>query len=40
MVKNLSYDTISKVMEIWQIVKTVPGYEENVGLLMLQKYVL
>jgi hypothetical protein len=37
MVKDMSYDTISKVIESWETARNRPDFEEKVGTLVLLK---
>jgi hypothetical protein len=37
MVKDMSYDTISKVIESWELARNSPEFEEKVGTLALLK---
>jgi hypothetical protein len=37
MVKDISYDKISKVMESWEAARNLPDFEEKVGTLILLK---
>ena len=39
MPKRLSYSTVSKVVEIWELAKSKPNFEEKVGTDLLLKYV-
>ena len=40
MPKRLSYSIVSKVVEIWELAKSKPNFEEKVGTDLLLKYVL
>jgi hypothetical protein len=37
MVKDMGYETISKVMESWEAARKRPDFEEKVGTLVLLK---
>jgi hypothetical protein len=37
MVKDMSYNTISKVIESWEKARKLPDFEEKVGSLVLLK---
>jgi hypothetical protein len=37
MVKDMSYNTISKVMQSWELARDLPDFEERVGVLTLLK---
>ena len=39
MVMELSYATISLVVDTWQMAKRTPAFEETAGTLILEKYV-
>jgi hypothetical protein len=40
MVKDLSYATISRVIESWDLARREPNFEDKVGTLALLRYVL
>jgi hypothetical protein len=37
MVKDMSYNTISRILESWEVARSMPDFEENVGTLALLK---
>lgn len=40
MVADMSYNTVSQVIESWEKVRRVKDYEEAIGTQLFQKYVV